>query len=109
MSLADAVISLALLVKGLSDDAQDNVGMCKSLGNRAALIPRLLEQFPHIAELDDKFLITLFEALKDSRDLIAEYGKKGKMGRFFQASGMKKKFHDLDVLIGQCVGKCTVN
>jgi hypothetical protein len=75
MSFVDAVFSLAVLVKGMSDDATDNVGMCKSLGNRVALIPRLLEQYPHIAELDDKFLMGLFEALKESRELIVQYGK----------------------------------
>ena len=105
MSLADAIVNLAVLVKKLSDDATENVGLCQLLGNRVELIPRLLEQFPHIKELDDKFLATLFQALKDSRDLISEYGKKGRMSRFFQSASIKKKFNDLDGLIGQCVGE----
>ena len=105
MSFVDAVFSLAVLVKGMSDDATDNVGMCKSLGNRVALIPRLLEQYPHIAELDDKFLMGLFEALKESRELIVQYGKKGKVSRFFLSSGIKKKFDDLDARISQYIGK----
>ena len=105
MSLADAVISLAGLVKQLSDDATDNVGLCKSLGGRIEMIPRLLEKFPHMQNIDEQLLTKVFQTLKDSRDVITEYGKKGKMGRFFQSSSIKKKFNDLDALIGQCVGK----
>lgn len=105
MSLIDAVVSLAVLVKGLSDDATDNIGMCKSLGDRVDLILRLVEQLPHPEKLDDKLVATLFETLKGCRSLLADYGKKGKMTRFFQSSGLKKKFTDLDTLLGQCVGE----
>lgn len=108
MSLADAVFSLAMVVKTMSDDATDNVGTCKTLGNRIALIPRLLEQYPHIAELDDKFLETLFRALKDCHDILKEYGKKGSVSRFFQSGGIKKKLEDMDSLIGQCIGELSL-
>mmetsp|Transcript_6708 Transcript_6708/g.11003 ORF Transcript_6708/g.11003 Transcript_6708/m.11003 type:complete len:2055 (+) Transcript_6708:122-6286(+) len=109
MSLVDAVLSLAIAVKGLSDDASDNVGLCKKLGNRVALIPRLLEKFPHFNELDEKLMAMVFKALKDSRELIVQYGKKGSVSRFFMASGIKKKFDDMDDLLGQCIDDLTLS
>ena len=108
MELATTVISLAVAVKELSDMATENVTLCQSLGRRAELIPRMLEKFPDMTEIDDKILINLFDILKKSHDLISQYRKVGAIMRFLRAGSLKDRFNELEDAIAKSIDELSL-
>jgi hypothetical protein len=108
MELANAVISLALVVKQQADDATENVALCQSLSSRAEMIPRLLDKFPDKSNLDEVLLSRIFEQLKSCHDLINQYRTKGAFMRFLKAGTMKNEFQDLENSLGKSIDDLTL-
>lgn len=103
MSLIDAVLSLAILVKKTADDAVANVELCRSLGLRVDLVPRLMEKISNPAELDEALIFRLFEILRSAQELVLEYNNRNKFFRILTASLIKEKFFNIEQSLGKCL------
>ena len=109
MSIVEAVIILAGVIKQIADDASANSTMATSLATRVEIIPRILKKIPNSADLDEQLLLRMYGFLKESHDLIVAYKSKGTMSRLFSASSMRAKFAAVEVNIGRCVDDLSFN
>lgn len=109
MSVVEAVIILAGVIKQIADDASANSTLASSLSARVEIIPRILLKIPNNTDLDEQLLLRMYGFLKEAHDLIVSYKSKGTMSRMFSASSMRAKFAAVEVNIGRCVDDLSFN
>ena len=109
MSILDAVIILASVVKQIADDASANSTLCSSLAARVEMVPRVLKKFPDASELDEDLLQRMYGFLKVAHDLITSYKSKGTISRMLMASSMRGDFEKVETNIGRCIDDLSFN
>jgi hypothetical protein len=109
MSVLEAVLLLATVIKQVVDDSQVNFTVCSSLAARVEIVPRVLKKYPDPSELDDDLLQRMYGCLKESHDIIMEYKNKGSVSRLLMASSMKAKFLLVEEKLGRCIDDLSFN
>ena len=109
MSVLDAVIILAGVIKQIADDAGANSTLSASLAARVDIIPRILKKIPETSEIDPDLLNRMYGFLKESHDVILEYRGKGLMSRMITANSMRAKFSAVEANIGRCIDDLSFN
>lgn len=109
MSVLEAIIVLAGVIKQIADDHSANATIVSSLAARVEIIPRILKKIPENTELDSELLDRMYGYLKESHELIMTYKSKGTMSRLFTASSMKSKFTTVETNLGRCIDDLSFN
>lgn len=109
MSILEAVIILAGVIKQVADDSTDNAAMVKSLVARVETVPRILKKIPETNELDPDLLNRMHEILKDAHKAVTKYYTKGMVRRLFTASSMKTKFSTIEASLSRCIDDLSFN
>lgn len=103
MSILEAVVTLATLVKQAADDANANSEHCIALSERINRIPRILSKFPNTSDLDEELLSKIFVLLKESHEAIREHNAQGRLRRMVNASATRQRFEQLATDLGVCL------
>jgi len=109
MSVLDAVIILANVIKQIVVDASFNSTMSASLTARVDIIPRILKKIPETSEVDVDLLNRMYGFLKEAHDEIVLYKNKGKMSRMLMASVTRARFAAVEENLGRCIDDLTFN
>jgi serine/threonine protein kinase len=106
--ILNAVLMAAQLVKQTVEDASANTTTSKALRERIELVLRVLASYPHPQKLDDRMMGNLLRLLKESHAFVVSYKNYGKMSRVLNATSIKKRFDELDSLIGKALDDLTL-
>jgi hypothetical protein len=109
MSILEAIILLARVVKQVADDSSSNVTTVQSLAARVESMVRVLQKIPDNTELDPGLLNRMHEHLKEAHRLIVKYDKKSSVLRIMSASSMKFKLAAVEAHIGKCIDDLSFN
>jgi DNA repair ATPase RecN len=109
MSILEAVILLARVVKQVADDSSSNATTVHSLAARVESMVRVLQKIPENTELDPGLLNRMHDNLKEAHRLIVKYDKKGTVLRLISASSMKSKLGAVEASIGRCIDDLSFN
>jgi hypothetical protein len=109
MSVLEAVVVLAGVIKQIADDSSANATIVTSLAARVEIIPRILRKIPETTELDVELLNRMYGYLKQAHDAIMNYKSKGTMSRLFMATSMKARFLAIEADLGRCIDDLSFN
>ena len=109
MSILEAVIVIAGVIKQIADDSSANASMVKSLATRVEIIPRILKKIPENNELDDELLKRMHMHLKEAHRLLLKYQSRNSVTRMIKASSARLKFANVETELGRCIDDLSFN
>ena len=109
MSILEAVIVIAGVIKQIADDSSANASMVKSLATRVEIIPRILKKIPENNELDDELLNRMHTHLKEAHRLLLKFQSRNSVTRMIKASSARLKFANVETELGRCIDDLSFN